>query len=220
MYWSVLPFRKNSKKTSQVADRWCGRKVNLLRFSRRQKVPTIQERQHQWQQCMLQRWERIVSEGLSYKRQEIYQGQAEVGKMISLQSEKWMTLLHTAWVHTHTHTEPYIRHPSILPSFPSVILKPPTKASGLISSSPHRACKDLDPTQGRWDNIPLVWPPPILSPLSLCLGGFGKHKLNRLTDQRHAYTHWIPSFSPYVCLCVMSCDSLGPWFLFRMERPC
>lgn len=42
------------------------------------------------------RGEKEMSPEVSITKVEIYQGQAEVGKMISLQSEKWMTPLHPA----------------------------------------------------------------------------------------------------------------------------
>lgn len=158
------------------------------------------------------RGERELSLEVWVTKAEIYQGQAEVGKMISLQSEKGTTPLQPAWLHTHSHT--HWLYPSILPSSPSVILKPATKASGLISSSPHHACKDLDPTQGRWDNIPLACLTAThpLTPLSLSLPrGFDEHKLNRLTDHRNAHTHRIPSFRPCVSVCV--------WWAVTCYRP-
>ncbi len=117
------------------------------------KVPTIQERQHQWQQCVLQRWERIVSGGLSYKAGDLSRSSGGWEDDIALvwKVDDPAPPSMTAQIHTHTHTHinwfSFIRCPSILPSSPSVILKPFTKACGLISSSPHQACKDLDPTQ-------------------------------------------------------------------------
>lgn len=118
-----------------------------------------------------------------------------------------MTLLHPA--HTQTQTSS-MRYPSsLLP----VILKSQTKARGLISFSPHQACKDLDPTQGGKDNILLVWPPPILSPLYLCPGGLHQHKLNCLTDHRNTmHTPTVPSFSLCVSVCVwwaVTCKANG-----------
>lgn len=96
-----------------------------------------------------------------------------------------------------------------------MILKPTTKASGLISSSPHQACKDLDPTQGRWDNIPLTWPPPTLSLLSFCFffsslpRGLWRAQTEPLDRSQ---TRSLNSLLPPACqcLCVMSCDLLGP----------
>lgn len=50
------------------------------------------------------RGEKELSPEVWVTKAEIYQGQAEVGKMISLKSEKRMTPLHPAWPHVHTHT--------------------------------------------------------------------------------------------------------------------
>ena len=124
----------------------------------------------------------------------------------------------TAHTLTHTLTYSYIRYPSVPPPSLSVILKPATKASGLISSSPHHACKDLDPTQGSRDNIPFAWPPPILSPLSLSLSlppslslslslisaqGPWRAQTEALDRSQIHYTHSeFPSFRLHFSVCV------------------
>lgn len=56
----------------------------ILTHEKKKKALTIQERQHLWQQSMLQRWEKNMSPVVWVTKAEIYQGRAEVGKMISL----------------------------------------------------------------------------------------------------------------------------------------
>lgn len=86
-----------------------------------------------------------VSGGLSYKGGGFIKVKRRLGRWYQCSLKKWMTPLHPAWLpkcsrtRIASHWVNYWRHPSIL--FPShaVILKPTTKASGLISSAPHQA---------------------------------------------------------------------------------
>lgn len=212
----ILLWGKNSKKTSGVAVKNVTDSVGKLHTD--VKVPTIQERQHQWQQDMLQRWERIVSGGLSYKAGDSSRssGGLEDDMALVWKVDDPTPPSMTALIHTHTLIDLFF-YKVPLYSSPSVILKPATKTSGLISSPPHQARKDLDPTQGRWDNILLAWPPPILSPLSLSLSlprGLDERKLNRLTDHRYTYT---PNSPPSACVSVSVCDEL--WLARPMVSP-
>lgn len=56
-------------------------------------MPTILGSRHPWQQHMLARFkgEKELSPEVCVTKGEIHQGQSEVGKIISLLSEKWMT---------------------------------------------------------------------------------------------------------------------------------
>lgn len=92
-----------------------------------------------------------VSSGLSYKGRDLSRsdGGWEDDITLGLKVDDPLSIQHDC---TNAHTLGDL----FLNKVPLDSPKPTTKASGLISSTPHQACKDLDPTRGILDNIPLA----------------------------------------------------------------
>lgn len=122
-------------------------------------------------------------------------------------------MLKSGWLHCEQEDIYQLALCAIPPLFFSfsAILPPTAKASALISST-HLASKDLDPTQGRGDNNPLAWPPPILSLLSVCL-----RAMRRTNWTAWPITNTLNSFLPPVCQPVCDCVC-ELWLRFFMER--
>lgn len=165
-----------------------------------------------------QRWERNVSSGLSYKGTDLSRSSGGWEDDIVFWNVDEPTppsvTTHTNWVTS------YIRCPSILPSSSSVILKPATKASGLISSSPHPG---LQRPGSHPREMISHWPdrhPSSHSSLTLPMGLWWAQTkpLDRSQTHMHALNSLLPPMCQ--CLCVMSCDFLGQRFLCKAERPC